>query len=88
MIRSIRVVDPREASWEQQIPGFRLALWNADRSSATHVDFEADDITAAQQWITDAGTSMMKDTKSWELYVRVQSESDLGLILIQTALAE
>jgi hypothetical protein len=46
----IRPVDPRDASWEEEQPTYRVYFWEADGASSEHELVGATDVTEVLGW--------------------------------------
>lgn len=74
-----RSVDPRDISWEQEIPTYRVYFW--DTESVTSHEYEVTDsaIDDILQWARSHARE-----KGWEytLYVKVSDPDGNGLVRI------
>ncbi|MGW1837093.1 hypothetical protein [Streptomyces sp. NPDC002067] len=72
-------VDPRDISWEQDLPTFRVYFW--DKESVTSHEFEVTDSTIDEvlNW-----TRSRAAEEKWEytLYVKVSDSDGDGLVRI------
>ncbi|WP_405747224.1 hypothetical protein OG422_29180 [Streptomyces sp. NBC_01525] len=74
-----RSVDPRDISWEQENPAYRVYFW--DKESVTSHEFEVTDSTIDEvlSWTRSRATE-----EGWEytLYVKVSDPEGDGLVRI------
>ncbi|GAA3737031.1 hypothetical protein [Streptomyces tremellae] len=78
-------VDPRDMTWEQEIPYYRAYFW--DRGAVTSHEYELSDvgIDEALAW-----TRQYAQEKGWTytFYVRVHDRNEPGLVRIEGVMGD
>ncbi|MEV6567582.1 hypothetical protein [Streptomyces kronopolitis] len=74
-----RLVDPRDISWEQETPEFRVYFWDA--VSVTSYEYEVTD-TSIDEVLSWARSEAKEKDWKYTLYVKVSDPDGDGLVRI------
>jgi hypothetical protein len=72
-----RLVDPRDARWEQWNPAYRVSLWTQSGDGWASREFEIGgaDVSDVLDWIRE-----QRDVETFTLYAVVDRGEDRGLV--------